>query len=260
MVQIILLRPGKTDYDLQARIQGVLDIPLSDAGREDAAQIAEKLQVYIPKAIYCGPSRAAEETAGIIAQRLELKPKTIDRLQNVNLGLWQGLLVEEVRVKQPKVYKQWQEHPETIQPPDGEMLAAAAERAMEAVEKLARKHRSGSIALVIPEPLASLVQHRIQGTPWSDLWQTSNGCSRIETMIYDKDAIKAKAAAPINNVPLSGKNAAASGKTAVNGKSTKESAASDKTATTETRVDGPATPAPTSIRPTLVYRGAVVKQ
>ena len=263
MVQIILLRPGKTDYDLQTRIQGVLDIPLSDAGREDAAQIAEKLQVYIPKAIYCGPSRAASETAGIIAQRLELKPKTIDRLQNVNLGLWQGLLVEEVRVKQPKVYKQWQEHPETIQPPDGEMLADAAERAMEAVDKLARKHRSGSIALVIPEPLASLVQHRIQGTAWCDLWQTSNGCSRIESMVYDKDAIKAKAAETLNakSTAVNGKSAPVNGKaTPVNGKSTKESSSDKAVVATENRVDGPAAPAPTSIRPTLVYRGATVKQ
>src|SRR5262249_47977314 len=150
----------------------------------------------------------AAETAEIIAGRLELKHKTIDRLQNVNLGLWQGLLVEEVRVKQPKVYKQWQEHPETIQPPDGEMLAAATERAMEAIEKLARKHRSGSIALVISEPLASLVQHRIQGTAWSDLWQTANGCGRIETMMFDKDAIKAKAAEALNgkNTGLNGKS------------------------------------------------------
>ncbi|HZZ26721.1 MAG TPA: histidine phosphatase family protein [Pirellulales bacterium] len=238
MAQLILVRPGKTDFDFQARIQGILNIPLSDAGREEAAQTAEKLQPLQAKALYCAPSQAAEETAAIIGQRLELKPKSIDRLQNVNMGRWQGMLVEEVRLKQPKVYKQWQERPETIQPPDGEMLAAAIERATEALVKLARKHRTGTIALVIPEPLASLIQHRIQGTPWSDLWQVSNGGSRIEIMNLDKDAPPQPAPA-ING-------------TAVNGKPTNAAAGTVE----KNRVDAPAPPAKQAHAPVLVYRGA----
>ena len=245
MVQIILLRPGCTDYDHQARIQGVLDIPLSDAGRQEATQTAEKLQPYIPKALYCSPNRSAEETAAIIGQKLELKPKTVDRLQNVDLGLWQGMLVEEVRMKQPKVYKQWQENPETIQPPEGEMLATAIQRATEALEKLARKHRSGTIALVIPEPLASLVQHRIQGTQWSDLWRAANGCNRIEVMTMDKDPKKLLQA-------VNGKNVAP-GKPA-QGKPQAEAGAS-----VENRVHGPEAAKLNGLHPTMVYRGARVK-
>jgi probable phosphoglycerate mutase len=240
MVQIILIRPGCTDYDHQARIQGVLDIPLSEAGKQEVAQTAEKLQPYIPQALYCSPNRSAAETAAIIGQKLVLKPKSIDRLQNVDLGLWQGMLVEEVRLKQPKVYKQWQEHPETIQPPEGEMLAAAIERATEALEKLARKHRSGTIALVIPEPLASLIQHRIQGTQWSDLWRVANGGSRIEAMTLDKDS---KKLAP-----------------AVNGKSVVDGTAEKKAENTvEKRVHGPATAKLNGLHPTMVYRGVTVK-
>jgi probable phosphoglycerate mutase len=242
MVQIILLRPGCTDYDHQARIQGVLDIPLSEVGKQEVAKTAEKLQPYIPTALYCSPCRSAEETAAIIGQKLELKPKSIDRLQNVNLGLWQGMLVEEVRHKQPKVYKQWQEHPETIQPPEGEMLATALQRAAEALEKLARKHRSGTIALVIPEPLASLIQHRIQGTQWSDLWQAANDCSRIEAMTLDKNSIKQ---AP-----------------AVNGKSVNDTPETAAGPTVENRVHGPATEKLSGLHPTptMVYRGVTVRQ
>lgn len=241
MVQIILLRPGRTDYDHQARIQGILDIPLSDDGRKEAALIAEKLQVYLPKTIYCSPSRSAEETATILGQKLELKHKTIERLQNVDLGLWQGMLVEEVRHKQPKVYKQWQEHPETIQPPEGEMLATAVERATEAIEKLARKHRSGTIALVIPEPLASLVQHRLQGTEWSDLWQAANGCARIEVINFDKNA---KPAPAVNG--------------AVNGHKTLDPTPEKQNGSVENRIDGPSAPKVAAIRPAMVYRGAPV--
>ena len=35
MVQIVLIRPGSTDYDEQGRIQGTLDIPLNDQGADE---------------------------------------------------------------------------------------------------------------------------------------------------------------------------------------------------------------------------------
>ena len=153
--------------------------------------------------------------------------------------------MEEVRLKQPKVYKQWQERPETIEPPEGEMLAAAAERATEAIEKLARKHRSGTIAVVIPEPLASLVQHRFQGKEWSDLWQTANGCSRIEAMTLDKDF--KPVAVTADNVTVNGKSS--------EGKAEEK----DVAGSVENRIHGPATTKVNGLHPTMVYRGAKVR-
>jgi probable phosphoglycerate mutase len=100
----------------------------------------------------------------------------------LNQGLWQGLLVEEIRRKQPKVYKQWQEHPETVCPPAGETLPEALLRVEETLEKLARKHRQGTIALVVPEPLAAIIRFRLEGTELGDLWHvTTTGC-RIEVL------------------------------------------------------------------------------
>ena len=37
MVQIVLIRPGSTDYDEQGRIQGTLDIPLNEQGTREVA-------------------------------------------------------------------------------------------------------------------------------------------------------------------------------------------------------------------------------
>ena len=37
MVHFVLIRPGSTDYDVQARIQGSLDIPLNERGRMELA-------------------------------------------------------------------------------------------------------------------------------------------------------------------------------------------------------------------------------
>ena len=58
-------------------------------------------------------------------------------MQNLDHGLWQGMLIEDVRRKQPKVYRQWQEQPETVCPPEGEMLSQAEERIRTAMAKTA---------------------------------------------------------------------------------------------------------------------------
>src|SRR5688572_13413557 len=125
MVHLVLIRPGSTDYDLQGRIQGTLDIPLSEQGRQEADQAVEKLRDRSLKTLYCAPCQSAAETARIIGQALRIKVKPLDFLRNLNQGLWQGMLVDEVKLKQPKVYREWKEHPENVCPPDGEMLSQA---------------------------------------------------------------------------------------------------------------------------------------
>ena len=117
------------------------------------------------------------QTAEIIGRALQVKVKTLDNLRNLDQGLWQGMLVDEVKVKQPKVYRQWQEHPENVCPPNGEMLSEAAERIDEAIDKLAKKHRTGNLGLVVPEPLATLVAKRLCGGDLGDLWKAHNGCN-----------------------------------------------------------------------------------
>ncbi len=195
MLQLILLRPGTTDYDQQDRIEGTLDIPLTEPGRKDAEQAAEKLRAYLPAAIYYSPRRSSKETAGIIAAAFDLKPKVLKNLHNVKLGLWQGMLVEEVRHKQPKVYKQWQEHPESVSPPEGETISEAADRVREGLEKLARKHRTETVVLVSPEPLASVIRHVVEGTPVGDLWKAGNGCGHFEVLNV-QPALAASGTAP----------------------------------------------------------------
>ncbi len=182
MVQIVLIRPGTTDYDQQGRIQGRLDIPLNKEGHDEIALAIECLQGRSLVALYSSMCRAAQETAELIGRGLKLKPKALEKLQNLDHGLWQGMCIEEVKRKQPKVYKQWQEHPENVCPPNGEMLSAVIERTNIALDKILRKHRFGTIGLVAPEPLASVIRSRLKGTDVGDLWKAANGCGRVEVI------------------------------------------------------------------------------
>ena len=160
MSTILLIRAGRTEYDCQGRIQGTLDVPLSADGRAEAQAAAEQVadQVATISALYAGPCRSAQETAEILGERLKLRPKTIDSLHNLNQGLWQGMLFDEGKAKQPRVYRQWQEKPDTVCPPEGETLQEARERLKKALAKLAKKHKTGAIAVVLGRPLAGVLR------------------------------------------------------------------------------------------------------
>ena len=191
MLHIVLIRPGSTDYDVQERILGSLDIPLNERGLAEVAEAVEQLRDKGLEMIYAPVSQPSLQTAGVIAKALGIKLKKIERLESLNMGLWQGMLVEDVRHKQPRVYRQWQEQPENVCPPEGEMLAAADDRVRAAIVRLLKRRKEGVIGLVVPEPLLSLARRFITRGALGDLWKAPNGHGRFEILDVDPDEVLA---------------------------------------------------------------------
>ena len=138
MLRIFLIRPGSTDFDQQRRIKGTLDIPLNDIGKQQAVQSAEALSNTDIEIVYSAPCQSAWQTAEMLADRLDVKLKRLDTLHNLDHGLWHGMLIEDVKQRQPKVYRMWQEQPETVCPPEGETVAAARLRVQRAEATVAQ--------------------------------------------------------------------------------------------------------------------------
>jgi broad specificity phosphatase PhoE len=162
MTQVVLIRPGATAYDEQNRVQGILDIPLSERGRAEVTRLAETLASSESAdgalaALYCGPGESAVRTAEILGKALGLRPRRIDDLRNLDQGLWQGLQRDEIKRRNLKVFRQWLDDPVTICPPQGETIASAQERIKVALRPLIRRHPDGAIGLVVADPIARLI-------------------------------------------------------------------------------------------------------
>ncbi len=170
MLNVLLVRPGSTTFDEEGRIKGSLDIPLSPQGHAQSVAAGEQLKDMSVDCLYVAPCESAQDTGKILAKQCGWKSRTIECFRNVNHGLWQGKLIDEVRRLQPRVYKQFQENPIGICPPEGEMLDSALARVESTLDKLVRKHRGGTICMVIPEPLASVVRCHLLGCDFSDVW------------------------------------------------------------------------------------------
>lgn len=190
-LQVVLIRPGETQFDQEGRIQGTLDVPLSKSGLVELAETAADLQDKRLETVYCGPCTSAAETASAVAEALDIKYKTLDKLKNVDYGLWQGLQIEEVKRKQPKVYKQWLEHPETVCPPEGETISSAQERVAASLGKLLKKHKQGAIGLVVPEPLASVVRSYLTQSALSEVWQNGVEGANWEAICVQPEVLAA---------------------------------------------------------------------
>src|SRR5580693_8433309 len=169
MCQVVLIRAGATIYDEQNRVQGVLDIPLSQSGQGEVARMAqalvERLNGSPLSALYCGPGENVIRTAEIVGKALAMRPKRIDEFRNVDQGLWQGLQIDEIRRRNTKLFRQWIDDPATICPPQGETVDRAMERIKVAFRPLLRRHQDEAIGLVVAEPLTRLVASYLRGEP-----------------------------------------------------------------------------------------------
>ena len=171
---LVVIRSGTTDYDLQGRIRGNLNIPLAPAGIAAAEAAARHLSAALPVALYTSPTRCSVETADVIGAATSQVPRRVPSLAGLDLGLWQGMLVSEIRRRQPRLARHWEEDPWTVVPPDGEPLAAARDRIASAIGKILSRHPEGPVAVVVPAPIDRIIREVIAGEPAGDLWQIAD--------------------------------------------------------------------------------------
>lgn len=105
MRSLILIRHGETDWNRAGRIQGLTDIPLNDAGREQARRAAEELRSELAispsdaadaAVIVSSDLQRAAETSDIIAGALGLHaPRRYPELRERAYGDAEGLLTAE---------------------------------------------------------------------------------------------------------------------------------------------------------------------
>lgn len=89
------VRHGITDWNMEKRFQGQLDIPLNDQGRAQARALAQRLGQEAWDVIYASDLSRARETAEICGAALGLKVQTDERLREVYYGLQEGSTHEE---------------------------------------------------------------------------------------------------------------------------------------------------------------------
>lgn len=161
MSEILLVRPGQTDFDVQHRVQGSLDLPLNETGYREVEALATELAQMEIDLILSGPNDPSSGTAEILANKLDIPHKTCEGLRNLSQGLWEGLEIDEVKRKFPSVYKHWEDAPTEVSIPNAESASEAKLRIEKVLRKYARK--VPRVLIVAADPLATLVACLVEG-------------------------------------------------------------------------------------------------
>ena len=107
MTDLTLWRHGQTDYNLQGRIQGRVDIPLNDTGREQARRAADCIAALGPTRIVSSPLLRARATAEVLASLTGLSVEIVPELAEKSFGQWEGLKATDIEKQWPDHYATW---------------------------------------------------------------------------------------------------------------------------------------------------------
>lgn len=193
-ITLTVIRCGETAWDAQGRIHGATDLPLSDAGR--AAVMAEAARTGGTRAafIHHAPDEAATDTARMCAMRGE-KLRSAPELADPNLGLLEGLTEQEFAERFRSRHMQWKEDPYSLAAPEGEDMAAAADRLFHGIARIIRKSRGDEVAIVLHDLGLRMLRCWIADRPLSAMREMQDGpmIERIVVPLTALDALESAA-------------------------------------------------------------------
>lgn len=102
-----LARHGETADNAEGRVQGWIDTPLNERGREQARELAERAAALDLRALYSSQLDRALETARIVGRRVGLEPVVDERFSESRRGAWEGRLLDEIEREDRAGWASW---------------------------------------------------------------------------------------------------------------------------------------------------------
>ena len=130
MLNLYVVRHGKTLFNEKHLIQGVCDSPLTDEGIAQADHLHNRLQDIHFEACYVSPLSRAEVTASYILKGKDIPVYINDNLSEFNFGSLEGDSEEKLRAIYPVLKG---EHVDGF---DGETMSHFTERILTALDEI----------------------------------------------------------------------------------------------------------------------------
>ena len=89
-IPFYFIRHGQTDWNIENKIMGQIDIPLNEVGLEQAKVVAQKIAHLKISHIVSSPLKRALQTSEIIAANINKPIAIVDELKQNYLGILEG--------------------------------------------------------------------------------------------------------------------------------------------------------------------------
>lgn len=171
MTTLLLIRHGETDWNLRGRYQGHSDVPLNANGLAQAEQVASHLRGTRVDAIYASDLVRAHNTAAVIGQVLKVAVHTDVRLREINQGVWEGMILSDIKSQYSELFEKRRKDPLSVAPPGGETVGAVQERMLSAVTDIVQEHPAGRVVVVSHGLFLALIKGLAACAPIQKVWE-----------------------------------------------------------------------------------------
>ncbi len=146
--RVIAVRHGETAWNVDARIQGQLDIGLNDTGLWQAGRVAGALEEEPIAAIYASDLSRAWQTAQAIARPRGIAVAPEPGLRERAFGVFEGRTFADIDASLPVQARLWRTRDPEFAPEGGESLLTFRDRVTATASRLAALHPGELIVLV----------------------------------------------------------------------------------------------------------------
>jgi phosphoserine phosphatase len=164
-LELVLVRHGATDWNIQGRCQGSSDRELSETGVRQAEAVAANLSQKKISAVYSSGLIRARRTAHFISRPHGLAVQIEDDVRELDHGALEGLTFNEIKEQYPEFIRKWRTEPAELQVPGGERLSEVQQRTLAGLHRIAGRHEDNDTVIVVSHnfPILGIICH-ITGT------------------------------------------------------------------------------------------------
>lgn len=150
-MRLFAARHGQTQWNVENKICGTTDLPLTDEGWAQAKALAEKTVDLELDLIICSTMLRAKQTASAVAEKLNIPVIEDARLVEQNYGIYEGMDRKTAGFLENKRHF-------AVRYPGGESMMDVAHRIYGLLEDVKREHDGKNVLLVCHGGVLRLVR------------------------------------------------------------------------------------------------------
>ncbi len=148
MTTVYLIRHAEAEGNVNRIFQGRTDCDVTEKGRKQLELLAERFKNIPLDAIYSSPLKRTVSTANAVNHYHNHKIVTVDGLMEINGGLFEGQLWEELSELFPEAHDLWINHHHEFKIEQGESMREVYDRMKASVLEIVQANKDKTVAIV----------------------------------------------------------------------------------------------------------------
>jgi probable phosphoglycerate mutase len=168
---IYLTRHGQTEWNVEKKLQGHKDSPLTELGIMHAQWLAASLGHIGFDAIYASSSGRTLKTAEILRGARSIAIIPDDDLREIHMGSWEGEVNANIEESCPEQFHDFWYNPHQYKPSNGgESFHELHNRVIPKIQRIIKENEGKTIFIVTHAATLKLIMTFFNGQPLADLW------------------------------------------------------------------------------------------